>query len=200
MKRITTLICAALLFAACNNAQDQQNTPAAPEQQATEQSQVTEKSPEQLLNDAINDYLVKEIGSQYAQGDVCIPALTRVATEDQDAEQMRVWGDFWIFNYKLAGDTLKTVSGGNHSGCITLVRANNDSPMTVTSFEQTVDGAGNVASAKRIFGQYYDKFQKVQSDQAAREAARKAQLKEYVGQHGLNARYYQDYGREAVAL
>jgi hypothetical protein len=143
---------------------------------------------------------VKEIGSQYAQGDVCIPALTRVATEDQDAEQMRVWGDFWIFNYKLAGDTLKTVSGGNHSGCITLVRANNDSPMTVTAFEQTVDGAGNVASAKRIFGQYYDKFQKVQSDQAAREAARKAQLKEYVGQHGLNARYYQDYGREAVAL
>lgn len=198
MKRITTLICAALLFAACNNAQDQQNTPAAPEQQATEQPQVTEKSPEQLLNDAISDYLVKEIGSQYAQGDVCIPALTRVATEDQDAEQMRVWGDFWIFNYKLAGDTLKTVSGGNHSGCITLQKQ--DGTFIVTSFEQTVDGAGNAASAKRIFGQYYDKFQKVQSDQAAREAARKAQLKEYVGQHGLNARYYQDYGREAVAL
>jgi len=198
MTRIITFIFTALLFAACNNAQDQQNTPAAPEQQATEQPQVTEKSQEQILRDAISDYLVKEIGSQYAQGDVCIPALTLVATEDQDAEQIRVWGDFWIFNYKLAGDTLKTVSGGNHSGCMTVQKQ--DGTFTITSFEQTVDGAGYEASAKRIFGQYYDKFQKVQSDQAAREAARKEQLKEYVSQHGLNARCYQDYGREAVEL
>lgn len=193
MKRITTLICAALLFAACNNSQEQQN-PADEQNPTATDPALTEKSQEQILRDAISDYLVKEIGSQYAQGKLCIPVLTMVATEEQDADHSLVWGDFWVFNYNLAGDTLKTVSGGNHSGCMTVQKQ--DGTFTITSFEQTVDGAGYEASAKRIFGQYYDKFQKVQSDQAAR----KEQLKEYVSQHGLNARCYQDYGREAVEL
>ncbi|MBR6904870.1 MAG: hypothetical protein IKN32_08485, partial [Bacteroidales bacterium] len=70
----------------------------------------------------------------------------------------------------------------------------------VVSFEQTVDGAGNDASARRIFGPHYDIYQNIHSNQDVREAARKEQLREYVKQHNLNVKYYQDYGWPAVEL
>ena len=159
---------------------------------------------EQALRDAISDYLTKEIGSKYAQGELCIPVLMMVATEEQDDDHSLVWGNFWIFNYNLAGDTLKTVSGGNHSGCITLVRANNDSPIPypiqVMAFEQTEDGAGYEASAQRIFGKHYDVLQNMQSNSDVRDAVRKEQLKEYARRHNLAVRYYQDFGWDAVEL
>ena len=154
---------------------------------------------EQARRDAISEYLVKEIGSQYSPGELCIPVLMIVSTEE-NADNTLVWGDFWVFNYNLVGDTLKTVSGGNHSGRMTLSRANNDSPLQVTAFEQTEDGAGNEASAKRIFGKHFDVYQNMHSNQDVREAVRKEQLKEYVKQHKLNVRYYQDFGWDAVAL
>ena len=153
---------------------------------------------EQALREAISEYLVKEIGSQYSPGELCIPVLMMVSTEEVSADQARVWGDFWVFNYNQAGDTLKTVSGGNHSGCMTLTRANNDSPLQVTAFEQTEDGAGNETSAKRIFGKHFDIYQNMHSNEDVREAVRKEQLKEYVRQHNLNVRYYQDVGWPAV--
>lgn len=151
---------------------------------------------EQAIRNAISDYLVKEIGSQYSQGEVCVPVLMIVSTEEKEADNTLVWGDFWVFNYNLAGDTLKTVSGGNHSGLMTVQKQGDK--LTVTSFEQTEDGAGNEASAKRIFGQHYDVYQNMHSNEDVREAVRKEQLKEYVRQHNLNVHYYQDYGWPAV--
>ena len=153
---------------------------------------------EQALRDAISDYLVKEIGPNYQQGELCVPVLMMVSTEEESADLAQVWGDFWVLWYNTAGDTLKTVSGGNHSGCMTLTRANNDSPLQVTAFEQTEDGAGNEASAKRIFGKHFDIYQNMHSNEDVREAVRKEQLKEYVRQHNLNVRYYQDFGWPAV--
>ena len=155
---------------------------------------------EQARRDAISEYLVKEIGSQYSPGEVCVPVLMIVSTEEKDADNTLVWGDFWVFNYNLVGDTLKTVSGGKHSGCMTLTRTNNDSPLQVTAFEQTEDGAGNEASAKRIFGKHYDVYQNMHSNENVFEAVRKEQLKEYVRQHNLNVHYYQDYDWPAVKL
>ena len=153
---------------------------------------------EQAVRDAISTYLVKEIGPHYLQGELCIPTLMIVSEEEADAAHVRVWGDFWIFWYNVSGDTFKTVSGGNHSGCMTLEEA--DGVLKVTAFDQTVDGAGNDASARRIFGSHYDIYQNMHSNERVREAVRQEQLGEYVRSHGLNARYYQDYGWDAVAL
>lgn len=153
---------------------------------------------EQAMRDAISDYLVKEIGANYSQGEICVPVLMLVSTEEPDDEQTLVWGDFWVFNYDFAGDTLKTVSGGNHSGCMLLQRKNG--ALTATDFEQTEDGAGNEVSAKRIFGKHYDVYQNMHSNQDVREAVRHEQLKEYVRRNGLSVHYYQDYGWDAVAL
>ena len=141
---------------------------------------------EQALRDAISDYLIREIGCQYLQGEICIPTLMMVAEEDSV-----VYGDFWIMWYNLAGDTLKFVSGGNHSGQMTIAESNGS--FVVTAFEQTLDGAANEPSAKRIFGTHYDIYHSMHSNESVREAVWQEQLSEYIRRHNLSARYYQDY-------
>lgn len=148
---------------------------------------------EQAVRNAISDYLVKEIGPQYLQGELCIPTLMIVNEEDE-----YVWGDFWVFWYNVSGDTLKTVSGGNHSGKMTLSEEGDG--YKVTAFEQTEDGAGNEASAKRIFGDNYDIYQNMHDSEEVREAIRQEQLQEYIERNKLPYCYYQDYGWPAVEL
>ena len=154
---------------------------------------------EQYLRDGISDYLVHEIGSQYEQGDLCVPVLMIVTEEECETEYAFVWGEFWVFNYQIVGDTLKTVSGGCHAGRMTISEGVADS-LYVAGFWQTEDGAGNDASARRIFGAHYDIYQNMHSNADVREAVRKEQLGEYIRQHNIPARYYQDYGWPAVEL
>ena len=148
---------------------------------------------EQVVRNAISDYLVNEIGENYQKGELCIPMMIMVHEEDE-----LFMGDFWVYWYDKAGDTLKCVSGGNHAGMMTLKKEGNQ--YKVVSFEQTVDGAGNEASAQRIFGSYFDIYQNIHSNEKVREAVRQEQLREYVKKHNLNVKYYQDYGWPAVEL
>ncbi len=153
---------------------------------------------EQAVRDAMSEYLVREIGSQYVQGELCIPTLMIVAAEETEADTAHVWCDCWVEWYNQVGDTLKTVSGGNHSGCMTLVQENGRP--RVTNFEQTLDGAGFLPSAKRIFGSHFDVYENMHSNHHVCEAVRKEQLREYVKSHSLGARCYQDYGWPAEEL
>ena len=148
---------------------------------------------EQALRQAISDYLVSGIGEHYLKGEICIPTLMMV-----HEDSLAVYGDFWVLWYNQAGDTLKCVSGGNHSGLMTLEKK--DGIYKVLSFEQTVDGAGNEASARRIFGEHYDIYQNMHSNEQVREAVRREQLQEYVKQNNLPVRYYQDYGWPVVKI
>lgn len=147
---------------------------------------------------AIEDYLSTEIGASYSKGDVCIPYYNVVYTDETDTSDIRVWGDWWVFNYNLVGDTLKTVSGGSHPGLF-HVQKNGDN-YVVTAFEQVEDGAGNEASARRIFGDYYESFHQINSNADEREAQRANDIAEYVKKHGLKATVYQDYGWPVVPL
>lgn len=147
---------------------------------------------------AIEAYL-RTIGSQYAPGEVCIPSYTVVAINDSDTDYTRVWGDWWVFNYNIVGDTLKCVSGGNHPGLMYL-KQNNTHEWVVSSFDQVEDGSRNLSSAKRIFGEYYDAFHKVNSNQEQRDIIRLKQVAYYVQEHNLPVTMLQDSGWPAVVL
>ena len=151
---------------------------------------ITINRKEQAVRHAISDYLLREIAPYYLQGEICVPALLIAHEEDSC-----VWGDFWVFWYNIAGDTLKTVSGGSHPGKMTLTYANNQPQ--VVDFERVEDGSRFMPTAKRIFGDYLDIFMNMHSNESVREAVRREQLSEYVQQNGQNVHYYQDYGWEA---
>ena len=149
--------------------------------------------------DAITKYLVDSIGANYAQGDMCIPVNAMTCSNGEDGDSIFIWGDYWVFNYKVVGDTLKTVSGGNHSGKM-LIKRTEDGGFQVISFEQVEDGAGNLASAKRIFGDYYPDYHASNSNEDHREKARARSIVKYVKAHNLPVKYYQDYGWPAKEI
>ena len=148
---------------------------------------------EQAVRGAISDYLIREIAPYYRQGELCVPSLMIVHEEDSC-----VMGDFWVFWYNIAGDTLKTVSGGSHPGRMTLTYENNQPQ--VIDFERVEDGSRFMPTAKRIFRDYLDIFMNMHSNESVREAVRREQLSEYVQQNNLDVHYYQDYGWEAKEL
>lgn len=147
---------------------------------------------------AVDDYLVNEIGNNYAQSDVCIPYAYVVSVNETNPEDILVWGDFWVFNYELSGDTLKTTSGGSHPGLMHVKKTENG--FEVTGFDAVEDGAGNMESAKRIFGEQFDAFWALNSDGDKREEKRLQVTADYVKKHDMSATMLQDFGWPAVSL
>lgn len=154
---------------------------------------------EQQLRNTIAQYLNDSVAIHYSQGEISVPVTIFVAVEEaEDSLHARIYGDFWVFNYNISGDTLLTVSGGNHSGCMYIASQNNR--LEVQKFEQVQDGALFTPSAKHIFGSHYDIFQNIHSNQDIREEIRTMQLKLFIRHHNLPLHYYKDYGWEAVRI
>ena len=188
------LICGVSLVGCGNKKAKEQ-----PKETQVETVQVEEVvSEEELCNVAIENYLVNVIGKNYAEAEYCITSPFIVSTDNGNKYDVLVWGDFWVFNYDLSGDTLKTVSGGNHPGLMHLKRTDNG--YEVTSFEEVEDGTGNLESSKRIFGDNYEAFCEINSNQEKREDIRLHFVADYVKKHNLSAKLLQDYGWPAVAL
>lgn len=147
----------------------------------------------------IDDYLTDSIAPHYAPGEVCIPCVQVVEYEESYPDSVMVWGDFWVNNYNVVGDTLKCVSGGSHPGKMTL-QPSEAGGYVVTAFERVEDGSSFLPSAKRIFGDKFDAFQAINSDEKKREAVRASQIADYVKAHSLSVKYYQDYGWPAKQI
>jgi hypothetical protein len=147
---------------------------------------------------AIDRYLADSVGSQYAKGEYCVPIHSIVGVDERNAEDILVWGSFWVFNYNQVGDTLKCVSGGSHPGLMHVRQT--EKGFEVTAFDQVEDGSSYLPTARKIFGDKFDAFQAASSDEQKREELRADALAAYVRKHGLTATLYQDYGWPARKL
>lgn len=198
MKKIIIAFAALLTFAACGNKQE-----VAPATEVNDTNNVSEQEnnvSEQEITyfPTIDRYLVDEIGKQYTKGEHCVPFHRIVAVDERNADDILIWGDFWVFNYNQAGDTLKCVSGGSHPGLMHVAQTENG--FKVTAFEQVEDGSNFLPSAKKIFGDKYDVFQAINSDEKKRGTLRAVVLGNYVKNHGLSVTMYQDYGWPAKKI
>lgn len=143
-------------------------------------------------------YITDEYADDYPKAQVGIPNVIIAAMDESDPEDIRVYGDFWYLNYDLNGDVLENVAGGSYPGCIHLKMTENG--YEVTGMDVTEDGSGFDESAKKIFGDHYDDFMKIQSDQDEREKVRAQIIANYVAANNLNITAYKDYGHDAVLL
>ena len=166
-------------------------------EQPVEQTQEQNADPEAAIKKAINDYMVNEIGKNYAPGQICIPNVMIQEINEEENETL-VWGSFWVFNYNQAGDTLKTVSGGSHPGLMHLRRTGTG--YEVAQFDAVGDGSNFEPTARKIFGDRYDAFQNNESNDGRREALRGIAIARYVKEHKLPVTMYQDQGWDPVAI
>ena len=146
---------------------------------------------------AIGRYMT-EIGSNYTPGEHCIPYCLIAGTEEDNPEDIRIWGDFWVENYNQAGDTLKSVSGGSHPGCMHVKKT--DKGFEVFQFDAVGDGSDFTPTAKVIFGDLYDTFMALSSNDDAKKTARAESILEYAEANGLDISCYQDFGWPAVRI
>ena len=71
--------------------------------------------------EAISHYLRESVAPNYGgEWEHCVPFVRIVAADDADPSDIRAWGEFRVFNYRLEGDTFHFVSGGNHPGLMHL--------------------------------------------------------------------------------
>ena len=71
---------------------------------------------------------------------------------------------------------------------------------TVTSFDKVADGADSESSARELFGEEYDAYAKIHSDDVERAELRKIIVSDYVNLNGLDITKFQDYGQDPVEL
>ncbi len=144
-------------------------------------------------------YLDEELGQYFDRGDVSIPCPVILCEDDSDSSDIKVYGDFWFYNYNLNGDVLETLGGGSFPGCI-HIKTTESGDYEVTSFEQVGDGSDFEPTAKKIFGEHYDAFMKAYSDSEATEATRAQIIANYVAANNLSITSYKDFGWDPVVL
>ena len=152
----------------------------------------------ELYYSVLYQYITEECSKGYEiePGMVTIPNVYIIAEDDSNKDDMKVYGDFWVFNYTLNGETLEMQSGGQYPGCIHI--KNTDTGYEVTSMEIVEDGNQYNSSAQKIFGDHYDEFMNLDKD--AEEATRAQIIANYVAANNLKITAYQDYGWDPVTL
>lgn len=143
-------------------------------------------------------YMVDVIAGNYEPADVSIPAVQIIYKDLSSEDEAVVYGDFWIFNYNIEGDTLMCVSGGNHPGVMHMIREGDE--YKVTQFDAVEDGGAFDSSARDLYGDHYDDFMEVYYDSDAKEELRKQTISDYVYLNGLEVTKYQDEGWDPVEL
>ncbi len=183
-----------------------------PEETAEEPEEAEESEPEEpteelpayeypgpeLFYSVLYEYLIDELSQGYPEAQVCIPCPIIVAEDDSDDSDMRLYGNFLIYNYDLNGEILECESGGSYPGCIHI--KNTETGYEVTSMEVVEDGAGWDESAKKIFGKHYDALIKDGENEDLIAETRAQIIANYVAANDLNITAYQDYGWDPVPL
>ena len=147
---------------------------------------------------AVYKYMVEEVSKNFEAADVSIPVVQIVHVDYTNPDEVLVAGDFWIENYTISGDTLECVSGGNFPGVMHVSKVGDS--YAVSSFDMVADGSEFESSAQELFGENYDAFMEVYSNDDAREELRTITVSDYVNLNGLDITQYQDYGRKPVEL
>ncbi|MCR5595652.1 MAG: hypothetical protein K6G12_07380 [Lachnospiraceae bacterium] len=151
------------------------------------------------LAGAASEYMITEYSQYFETADVSIPVISIIDSDESDPEDIKVWGDFWIYNYDLEGDTLMTKSGGSFPGLM-HIKKDADGNYSVYSMDVVEDGSSYNDSAKKIFGDNYDVFITATSDSEAHTDIRTDTIATYVDDNDLPITQYQDYGWDPVKL
>ncbi len=153
----------------------------------------------ELFYSVLYQYLIDEYAGQYDKVDVTIPCPYIIAMEESDNKDIKVWGDFWINNYDLNGNTLETRSGGSYPGCIHMSMSD-EGGYEVTGMEVVADGSDFEPTAKKIFGDHYQELIDSSADEKGREEIRAQIIANYVAANNLDITAYQDFGWDPVSL
>ncbi len=181
--------------AGTDNTPAQENNEGTPSESNT--ADVLDLEIDDLLNGA-EDYLVARFGGYYDKADYSIPYMLLIDVEDTDLNDIRLYGFFELDNYNLNGGILECVSGGAFPGV--MHASYKDGKLDFTGFDEVASGSGHEKSAKELFGDRYEIFSRLISDDNVKQAERHRSIEAYVEEHEIDASEYKDYGQDPVKI
>lgn len=144
----------------------------------------------------ICDYLVKDSEEILAKGDVFIPNITLVDTDETNPEDIKVWGLFEEYSYELEGTTLQTIGSSSVPGLFHLKTA--DGGYEVTGWDQRADGAGAEDSLKEICASKDGVYEAFAGVEEKAKDTRPKFVRMYADTNVLEIDSFQDSGQEPV--
>lgn len=157
---------------------------------------------ENPLMAGVMDCLMKtDFGYEPAEGTVMIPAPIVLKTEmNADETEATVWGNFWMFGYRLNGKILEATCGGDNPGVMKLVKQ--DGAWTAVSLEVAPVNGDRGRYLKEFSGgdEALEKEYEIAGDavEGYLPQYRRSFIVEYVNANHLDIEAFQDPGKEPV--
>ncbi len=141
-------------------------------------------------------------------GSIMIPAFCFFLEESTEDDfpvpnDIKVYGNFWMFIYSKKGKTLFCESGGENP-CALYLRKTGDNSYEVTRMDRAADGSHYAEDIKRICAgntaleqQFYDSGN---AEKDPVKSRREWYLRNYITDNNLDIDSYRDYGRDPVRL
>ncbi len=159
---------------------------------------------ENPLMAAVVDWMMNEdLGYEPEEGGVLIPAPIVLKTVlNEDETEATVYGNFWIFGYRLNGSILETTCGGENPGILLLEKK--DGRWQIVSAE-LVPEDGDLGESLHWFAGEDEELEEEYT--AAGDATdgylpqyRRSFIVDYVNANGLDIEAYQDFGWDPVRV
>lgn len=145
----------------------------------------------------ICDDMVKTLGEQFLPEDakcVEIPTPYIVKVDDSNKEDIKVFGDFYIYGYTLDGSIFVNKNGGSFPGCYHL--KDDNGVISVLNKEIAEDGSSFTSSLNKICGNDEELAKQVAAASSGKDEVEKRV--EYVNMYGqnkgINITAIKDYG------
>ncbi|MBQ4485595.1 MAG: haloacid dehalogenase-like hydrolase [Oscillospiraceae bacterium] len=153
----------------------------------------------ELFYTIVYDYLKNEFGASCADNDVCIPCPVIIGENDDDREDIRLYGNFLVKGYDLNGDCLDIKTTDGFWGCLHIKTT--DEGYEVTDFEKLdVKEDPEFSSVDEIFDEYADVFRKSFADYDLENETMSHIIANYVYANSLEITGFQNEDWKKVSL
>ncbi len=152
------------------------------------------------IEKAITEYYLADNYHYEMKASVAIPAFCIFMTEvdENNADIVKVYGNYWLFVYEKVGTTLENISGGEAPGVMYVKK--NDDKYVVDHFEQVRDGSYYADDIKAICNGNKTLEEQFFSSSDVLTTPRTYNIKKYVEMFDLDIDSYHDYGWDKVML
>ena len=141
------------------------------------------------ITDDLNEYSVSLFGKQ---GAVEIPTPYISKVDDSDKNDIKVYGNFYIYGYEMYGTIFHNKNGSANPGCYHLKEDNGEYAVIKKEFAE--DGSRNWSSLVEICGGDEDLAKSVYPDDDTIEKLRMEFAKMYAENNNLRLSGIKDYG------
>lgn len=138
---------------------------------------------------AAYDYLAFEKEKEYEPSHAMVPYVQIVDIDESNAKDVLLYGDYWLWEFEKQDDTLAAVSGGHCPGIIHAERFGEGETAIYSAL--SMEEALTDDDAKEMFGEYYDHYQTIASDDKTRDAKVAQVISDYVKTNHLEVSKYQ---------